>query len=265
MRILTCLAAEHSWLLVALAALICSAGAWTSIGLLQRAREREGYASKVWVFFGAVAAGATVWCTHFVAMLAFETPVPVTYEPGLTTLSLVVAVLASLLAFAIGAMRTRYAPELGGAMFGLGVVLMHYIGMAAFTTDAVIEWSTPYIVASIVWSLAVSALAFNRATATGPFWTRGGAAGVMVLAVVGLHFTGMAAMTIQPLAPLDGQSTSDTAREMLAFAVTGVALLIAKCARSPPLACAIWPRVRLTALSSSKRARSSNTMPHLKH
>ncbi|MGE0024292.1 MAG: diguanylate cyclase, partial [Hyphomicrobium sp.] len=226
MRILSCIATEHNIVLVALAALICSLGAWTSMGLLQRARARDGETFKVWIFLSAVAAGSSIWCTHFVAMLAYETKTPVSYEPGLTALSLVFVVVSGIAAFWIAAQRISLAPELGGALFGAGVSVMHYIGMAAFSVEAMVLWSSPYVVASVLWSIAIMAVAFNRAVVSDPFWARGGAAGVLVIAVVGLHFTAMAAMTILPFAPSGTEATSETARQMLAFSVTGVALLV---------------------------------------
>lgn len=226
MRILACIATEHHIFLVGLAALICSLGAWTSVGLLRRARARDGDTFKSWVFFGAVAAGSSVWCTHFVAMLAFEPQMPVSYEPGLTGLSLILAIFASAVAFGVGSQRAPFAAELGGAMFGIGVATMHYVGMAAFTVDATVSWSSPYLTGSVLWAVALSALAFNRALATEPIWVNGGAAGILVTAVVGLHFTGMAAMTIVPFASSEQTTTDTEAREMLAFAVTAVGLIV---------------------------------------
>ena len=226
MRILACIATEHHIFLVGLAALICSLGAWTSVGLLRRARARDGDTFKSWVFFGAVAAGSSVWCTHFVAMLAFEPQMPVSYEPGLTGLSLILAIFASAVAFGVGSQRAPFAAELGGAMFGIGVATMHYVGMAAFSVDATVSWSSPYLTGSVLWAVALSALAFNRALATEPIWVNGGAAGILVTAVVGLHFTGMAAMTIVPFASSEQTTTDTEAREMLAFAVTAVGLIV---------------------------------------
>ena len=38
----------------------------------------------VWIFLGGIAGGATIWCTHFVAMMAYSPGVDVAYEPVLT-------------------------------------------------------------------------------------------------------------------------------------------------------------------------------------
>lgn len=148
MRVLSCLTTEHNLLLVTLAALICTLGAWTSLNLLGKARGGHGGTAKAWVFFGAVAAGSSVWCTHFVAMLAFEPQTPVSYEAGLTALSLILVIFTSTIAFLVASMNVPFAASLGGAAFGGGVAVMHYVGMAAFSVDATILWNSGYFTAS---------------------------------------------------------------------------------------------------------------------
>jgi diguanylate cyclase (GGDEF)-like protein/PAS domain S-box-containing protein len=226
MRVISCLATEHNLALVALAAVICSLGALTSIRLLIRARDRDQGSATAWVFLGGVAAGSSVWCTHFTAMLAFDSPVPVGYDPGLTALSLLVVIVASLVAFAAAAQHVPFAAVAGGAVFGLGVATMHYVGMAAFSVDAVVQWDPAHVGGSLAWSVAVSALAFQLASNHAKPWHSRAAVGALVLAIVGLHFTGMAAMVILPYAVLPGGASSEIAREMLAFGVSGVGLLV---------------------------------------
>jgi diguanylate cyclase (GGDEF)-like protein/PAS domain S-box-containing protein len=226
MRILSCIATEHNVLLVLLAVSICIIGAWTSIGLLRRARARDGGTFEAWAFLGGVAAGSSVWCTHFVAMLAYESSAPVTYEPSLTALSLLIAAVASIASIWIASQRVAFSAEIGGALFGAGVAVMHYVGMAAFSVDAAVEWNSGYLVASVIFSVIVASLAFGLATSGKSGWGTYGAIGALVLSVVGLHFTGMTAMTIMPFAPLENAVTASEAREMLAAAVTGVALLV---------------------------------------
>lgn len=226
MRILSCVATEHNLALVALAALICAFGAWSSIRLLIKARDRDSNATSAWIFLGAVAAGCSIWCTHFVAMLAYESPVPVTYEPGLTALSLLIAVAAGLAGLWIASRQAPHSATVGGALFGAGFTLMHYVGMAAFSVDAVVLWNGAYVVASVLFAVTLSGCAFTLAAGGKAIWSTYGASSVLVLAVVSLHFTGMAAMTLMPHSPEDGAITANGAHEMLALAVTGVGILV---------------------------------------
>lgn len=101
MRVLTCLAAEHDPWLVVLAATICLLGAWVSVRLCRRACAGFGHGRLGWVFLGAVAAGAAVWCTHFVAMLAYRPAAPVGYAAGPTAVSLLVAIVGAAVALTV--------------------------------------------------------------------------------------------------------------------------------------------------------------------
>ncbi|HUH23852.1 MAG TPA: MHYT domain-containing protein, partial [Brevundimonas sp.] len=226
MRIVDCLTNAHNLALVALAALVCVLGSWITISLLKRVRSTRAGARAAWVFLGAVAGGATVWCTHFVAMIAYEPGLQVAYEPGLTGLSLLVAILGSGTAQLLAAQRFPGSGLVGGVLFGLSVAAMHFIGMAAFAVDAVIQWSVPYVVVAVIGSVLFAALAFKAdklwPTAKG-LWL---AILFMVLGIVILHFTAMSAMTILPFAPLDGALTGDDAKHILAIGVAGVGLLV---------------------------------------
>ena len=57
-----------------------------------RVRVSRGLARGGWLAIAAIAMGGGIWSMHFIAMLAFIMPMPVTYDVGLTVLSLVVAI-----------------------------------------------------------------------------------------------------------------------------------------------------------------------------
>lgn len=226
MRVLTCLTQEHNLLLVALAAVICVVGSVVLNRLFDKTRVSSLRARLPWLFLGAMAGGATIWCTHFVAMLAYQPQAEVSYAPVLTGLSLVVAMIGCGLALAIGATKRPHAAAAGGAVFGLAVTGMHYAGMAAFVTDALVIWSPAYVVASVVAAVVGGAAAFHTATDERPYRKMLLAPTLLVLTIVALHFTGMGALTIMPLAPgADAGSLSD-ADGLLAAGVAAVGFLI---------------------------------------
>lgn len=225
MRLIQCLS-DHNYGLVLLAAVICVLGSLISLPLFQRAYKTSRSTRVAWIFLGAVAGGATIWCTHFVGMIAYEPGVAVTYEPMLTGLSLAIAIGGCALAMAVGAMKPRWAGLLGGGLFGLAVTAMHFVGMMALSVDAVIHWSAPYVVVSVLGAVAFGVLAFDivrRAQTAKGVWV---GAAILVLSVVVLHFTAMAAMLILPLAPLEGAVTGREAETLLALGVAGVCLLV---------------------------------------
>ncbi|MCW6533926.1 bifunctional diguanylate cyclase/phosphodiesterase [Sphingomonas lycopersici] len=226
MRFALCLTQEHNLWLVGLAAVICLLGSHITFRLLQRLRHAEEGTRVAWTFMGAVATGATIWCTHFVAMIAYQPGIPVEYEPILTGVSLGLAIFGSALALWVANHDFRAAGALGGMIFGLAVTAMHYTGMQAFAVRGVIFWSAHYIAASIAGAVLFGALAFHHGHAAGrrdPVWAP---AALMVLCIIILHFTAMAAIEIVPFAPRDGELTASAANLAMAFAVTGVGLLI---------------------------------------
>lgn len=226
MRILTCLVEQHDLVLVLLAAAICVVGSLVTARLFLKTRRSRGGAKAAWLFMGAVAGGATIWCTHFVAMLAYRPGVETSYAPVLTGLSLLVAMLGCAAAFIVGAGRWKHAPEASGVVFGATVTGMHYTGMAAFTAEAVVYWSLAYVAASVAAAVVGGAIAFRIADRArnirGLAWT----ALSLVLTIVALHFTGMGAVTVQPLAPLAGELNGEDAAALLAVGVAAVGFLL---------------------------------------
>src|ERR1700721_2613324 len=82
----------HDPFLVALSILLACFASYTALDLSAHVRPARGYARHVWLVAAAVTMGGGIWSMHFVAMLAFMMPTPVSYDIGLTTLSLVVAI-----------------------------------------------------------------------------------------------------------------------------------------------------------------------------
>lgn len=203
MRVLTCLVGQHDLLLVALAVFICLAGCWTTVRLTARAAAAEGTARLAWAFIDAVAAGSAIWSTHFVSMLAYESVVAAGYEPMLTITSLMIAIVGCFGAVTI-LLEERMAGRrlIAGALFGATVSVMHFTGMWAYQVDGLILWDYRYLAASIVLALGIGMLAFQRMGTQAGRRDQYAAAGLLALAIVSLHFTAMAAISVVPWEPL---------------------------------------------------------------
>jgi NO-binding membrane sensor protein with MHYT domain len=95
MRVVGCITDGHNLWLVLVAGLICVLASHTTFSLLHRARLQQGREAALWLAAAALALGSGVWATHFIAMLAYETPVPVGYDMPLTALSAAIAIAVS--------------------------------------------------------------------------------------------------------------------------------------------------------------------------
>ena len=91
-RVIECLTHEHDHWLVVAAAFVCVIGSCLSVLISRRILGSTGRRKQVQLALGSLIAGATIWSTHFIAMLAYEPGFEHGYEPFLTALSLAVAV-----------------------------------------------------------------------------------------------------------------------------------------------------------------------------
>ena len=198
-KLYTCITAQHDIALLLLAVAVCLFGSYTTVSLLGRARPdvAGGHTDWRWLIAAAAVAGASVWSTHFVAMLAYQSDFALGYDLQLTALSIAASMVLAALGFL--ASLTFRKPLLGGAVFGVSIVTMHYIGMAAINAPATLEWNWPYVVASLVISVVFSA-AMMWSFARGHSWKQQIlVTKLMILAIAGLHFTAMTAVTLVPL------------------------------------------------------------------
>lgn len=226
MRVLTCLYHEHNLWIVALAAVMCLIGSLTSVKLFQRTFAETGTTRLQWCFLSAFTAGAAIWATHFIAMLGYRPGVPVTLDGALTVLSALIAVGGTAAGLLVACSRNRFvAVFTGGGIIGLSIASMHYVGMFAYRADGIVRWFPGYVIASLFLSVIFSALAIDQIRKIGMSNHIGLGAGLFAAAIVTLHFTGMAAFTVIPLAGVQGGADSE-AFSALAAAIAMVALIV---------------------------------------
>lgn len=198
-RIYNCLATQHDWRLVLVAALVCLLASLVTITLFHRAVLTKGRARLLWLIIAGAASGCGIWTTHFVAMLAYHPGVPVGYDVTLTILSLLVAAILTALGLATAVYIPRaWAPAAGGALVGIGVICMHYLGMSALEIPGYLTWHWGLVTASVVVGIALSAAALMRASHNQNMSTLLISGALLTLAIVAMHFTAMGAVEIIP-------------------------------------------------------------------
>ena len=226
MRIIGCIVEDHNLWFVLIAAIMCVAGSMVSATLFRRTMAEEGPAWIHWCFLSAVTAGAATWATHFIAMLGYQTTAPVSLDGVLTVISALIAAggigLGLVLASSTSA---RIAVLGGGATIGFAISAMHYVGMFAYRVDGIVSWDWRYVLASLAIAMvcAGSAIHLLRDQDNGHrVWQAGM---LLALAIIGLHFSGMAAFSVTAMAGYSQNGDSD-AFAALAAAIGMVALLI---------------------------------------
>ncbi|MGV1964191.1 putative bifunctional diguanylate cyclase/phosphodiesterase [Agrobacterium sp. 22-222-1] len=225
MTVLSCITFQHDLRLVLLAAIICTSGSWCVMRLFTRVVATVGLQRAGWLVLTTIAGGATIWCTHFVAMIGYEINLPVTLDPLLTTASLFVAMIGVGSGFCLATAKMRFAPALGGALAGLAISAMHYTGMIAYRVAGIVSWDRGYLFTSIIFAVVFSAAAVHIAVRKPWLRYKEVAAGVFVVAIVTLHFIAMTAFAVEPLSGEIGGGNADSLIT-LALAVAGGALVV---------------------------------------
>ncbi len=84
MTVIGCIYYQHNLWLVLIAAVICGSGSWAMVRLFLRAATAQSMEKVAWIMLAAFVTGASIWCTHFVAMLGYEPRLPISFDPVLT-------------------------------------------------------------------------------------------------------------------------------------------------------------------------------------
>jgi len=190
----------YSPTLVFISLCVAILASYTALDLSGRIATAQGRAVHLWTVGGALAMGVGVWSMHFIGMLAVQLPIDQGYDVTITALSLLIAVLSCGFALWLVNQPKLVAWQLGfGALImGSGISAMHYTGMAAMRMQPGIDYDPTLFSASLLIAVGASAAALwiaFRLRHNAPYvrLIRAGAAVVMGIAIVGMHYTGMAA------------------------------------------------------------------------
>jgi NO-binding membrane sensor protein with MHYT domain len=144
--------------------------------------------------------GIAIWGMHFLGNRAIvlgdgDNSLQVSYNPGFTVLSFFVPIVVLLAAFITVGSNEKVSwlrVGLGGALAGLAICGMHYLGQAG-----ILNYCVEYMVGNIVGSAVIAVVATTmalavffilRVTWTASWWNRALAASLLAGAVSGMHW-----------------------------------------------------------------------------
>ena len=191
----------HEPWLVALSIAIAIQGSFVGLSLARGIDSVESFRRRLALAGSAITLATGVWSMHFVALLAASFPSAVDYLVLPTLISFLICVIVvgigAYAAHAPGPPALRIGT--GALAMGLGVSLMHYVGMSAVHLAGPTSYAPSSVVASIAVSIAASAFALwtidRRPTRPRLFL----GAIALGLAISGMHYTAMAGMRLDPL------------------------------------------------------------------
>lgn len=138
--------------------------AFTGLSLTRGASAQPVQQRKLLTVMSAIVLGGGIWSMHFVAMLGLQLPYPFFYDALVTLGSALIAILMMGLALLIlhFGPRTQRRIVLAGTIVGLGIVLMHFIGMLGMQVCRPVNGAGDYVLSTLA-SLGLSILAITIA------------------------------------------------------------------------------------------------------
>jgi NO-binding membrane sensor protein with MHYT domain len=175
-------------------------GCGVGLRCAMRASGGQGRGRAAWLALGSVAIGIGIFTMHFVAMIGFSIgEAPIGYDMLTTYGVLLLAVVVSLVAlFLVSGRRHAWLAVLGGGLvLGLGVASTHYMGMMGMRVAGAVRYDSRIMAISAALAVLVTSAALWVATRVGHMGASLAAALTMALGFIGMHYTGMAGMSVR--------------------------------------------------------------------
>ncbi len=226
-----CLTTQHDWRFVLLAACICAVASFTSFHIYSHVTDGPGQSGNEmrrlgWLALTGISAGAGIWATHFVAMLAYSPGMSVAYAPLATVVSLVIAVVVTSLRIwgrSAAGRPVRHHRRIDRRCGRLRHAFRRHAGPGRAGQSAVGSRIVRGCSRAGGMALGAAAMvAFQRLPRPYAKWV---APTLLTLAICFMHFTAMGAVSVEydPTVVVVPSRIDDTT---MALAVAGGAMLI---------------------------------------
>jgi|GEM_PF-1625476 diguanylate cyclase (GGDEF)-like protein/PAS domain S-box-containing protein len=225
---------HHAMALVLLSLLIAILAAYTSFSHRHLMQSSVSAVSRrLWHSSGAVAMGLGVWAMHFTGMMSLQLPVEVSYQLGLTLLSVLPAIAAAYVTLKVVAAPVQRLQHIltGGLLMGVGIGTMHYTGMAAMVMQAERLYQPLMFAVSIIVAVVLATLALGvRPWLAGLIRNKAVqellSSVVMGLAIASMHYVAMHATVYLPATELSGDGGISMSKQTLGTLAVVVAVAI---------------------------------------
>jgi diguanylate cyclase len=152
--------------------LVAIMAAFTGLHLTSGLAALKGAERKREIAKAAIALGGGIWSMHFIGMLAVSVPVTITYDALPTLGSVLIAILVT--GFGLMALHSgrelRARIPIAGALVGLGIVSMHYVGMSAISGNCVVTYEPAGFLIATAIAIGTSTAALKLAYKSRALW-----------------------------------------------------------------------------------------------
>ncbi|WDE08193.1 PAS domain S-box protein [Thalassomonas viridans] len=222
---------HFNFLLVGLSVLVAGFAAYAALVVLVQVWGVKVHKNKqLWLFFGSFVLGTGIWAMHFTGMLAFVMPMPMSYDPFLTFLSVFPAIIGAY--FTLRRLSYKHFTliniQLAALSLSLGISFMHFIGMEAMVLTGLMVYDLNLFITSLVFahiqsSIAIALITIVHKNAQNRLSARLICAAVIGSAISGMHYTAMASVSFyfdQAVSPVTPQMSTQSL--VLSLVITGI-------------------------------------------
>ncbi|WP_102273921.1 MHYT domain-containing protein [Cytobacillus massiliigabonensis] len=188
--------------LVLLSIFIAIISSYASFNIFSRIPLSKGNNQVFWLLTGSYILGLGIWTTHFIGMLSYDMHAPVTYHLKLNAFTLLLGMAVSLICFYIAIHSERKFSSLfiSTLILGIGIIVIHYIGMKSMHTNVDISYKSLFIILSMLIALVASGAAlflfFHKKMNNHKVLKLSASSFILGSGIVGTHYTAMQAITL---------------------------------------------------------------------
>jgi len=227
------LSVNHSNFLIIMSCIVALVAGFTGLSLTRDLAEKPVFQKKASIALASIALGGGIWAMHFVAMLGLKLPILFYYDAALTLVSALSAILivGAALILLHFTHRTPLIISVAGSIVGVGVLMMHYIGMAGLELCRAIYTPAGVVFSSIV-AIGLCILAFwvaygkrtNRNIVLGTFCFAAAVCAVHFLAISQTRF--MQSPSAAEFGPMMSNETLALGVIFFSFVIFGACLWV---------------------------------------
>ncbi len=210
---------------------------YAAFSLAERLERAQGFwKRRMWVTAAAVVLGLGMWSMHFFGALEDSTPSEAVYSLRLVVICLLIAISFSWMGFRLIAWQTLNRSRLlaGGVLLGLGVGVMHMVGVQALRSTVVTGysagWLTTAALAGVLLTLAAVWMAFGEhADPASGEWMRVAGGAIMGAGMAVIHACAAQGVILAPVPAyvhIQGNARGSAVGETALLVTVGLVLLV---------------------------------------
>lgn len=225
---------SYSIPIIILSILTSCVASYTAVSLNQRIGKNSLIGPSAWMMMASLAMGLGIWAMHFIGMAALKLPISLHHNYSLTIVSILPAMVASFLAFYVANQprMNRRLIGIASIFMGIGIVTMHYIGMAAMTPQTGVEmrYDVKLVIASFIVAVAISLVGLYILSTVSrkpifPVISKVITALLLGLATSSAHYIGMASVHFVRTIPENMPMTHP--HQNIEFLIAGISISLA--------------------------------------